>query len=199
LDLLIVRRFPTRKPVRRHLLSHDVPQQGRSSAYRLSHRGFSARQPERSEVREPGEPLIARNEKFPAPNLAIQPVTGSIPRDAEHLAVDPMFRHTGSDVRMVMLHGNERHRQSSRQLAREDRRTIIGVPIAGNGLRCDLEQPLEIIHNLSKGQDGFHRRQITDVLAHHNAITAQHGYRVLEMPAHGKDRIARSSLTHILA
>ena len=120
---------------------------------------------------EPGKTLIARDQKLSTPNLAVRTVPRSIPRHAQHLAVEPLFRHAGRDVGMMVLHRDQWHRQSGRQFMREDRGTIVWMQIAGNDLRGDVEQPLQILDGLPETGEGFHGREITDVLTEHDTIT----------------------------
>ena len=73
----------------------------------------AARQTERTQMGDAFDAFVRDEEKFAAPNRAVQAVTGAIPRNAERGRRDFIFRHAGQDVGDVMLdadHGRARVR-----------------------------------------------------------------------------------------
>ena len=63
----------------------------------------AARQTERTQMGDAFDVFVRDEEKFAAPNRAVQAVAGAIPRNAKHRGCDFIFRHARQDVRDVML------------------------------------------------------------------------------------------------
>ena len=54
------------------------------------------------------ETIQTCNQHFPAPDAAIRSVASAIEAQANHRILDAVLRHAARDVRVVMLHGDER-------------------------------------------------------------------------------------------
>eukprot|EP01036_Dinobryon_divergens_P040971 gene40971-54258_t len=65
----------------------------------------------------------------PGPVAKLLPSAHAIEREADHRAVEAVFRHHGGDVRMVVLHTDGGHAQGVRQLQREAGAEEIGVQV----------------------------------------------------------------------
>jgi hypothetical protein len=93
--------------------------------------------------------------------MTVFSIPSSIPGDTQHVTVQPVFGHTGSHMRMMMLHRYQGDRQSRSEFTRKTGRAIVRMKIAGNGLWYDLKQLLEIHHRLPEGTVRFHSGKVT--------------------------------------
>src|SRR5512141_345645 len=54
------------------------------------------------------ETLVARDEDFPAPYVAVRAVTSTVEGKPDHLSFEMVLRHATGDMGMVMLHADQR-------------------------------------------------------------------------------------------
>src|SRR5579871_988915 len=117
--------------------------------------------------------------KFPAPDRAIDAVSGAIPRDAQILAFDAVLRGAGGDVRLVVLDVDQREAGSFRPL----RGGIIRMEIAGDRLRLEAIESAEIGDGALERSARLERIEIADMLAEEDVLADGDRHCVLQMPA----------------
>ena len=67
----------------------------------------AARQTERAQMRDAFDAFVGDEEKFAAPNRAVQTVAGAVPRNAKHWWRDFIFRHARQHMGDVVLDADE--------------------------------------------------------------------------------------------
>ena len=73
----------------------------------------------------------ADRQGFAAPEAAIVSLAGAIPGHTQRRALDPMFRHHGQQVGVVVLHGAQRQLMACGQLLGPCAGAVARVLIAG--------------------------------------------------------------------
>ena len=178
-----------------------VEQSERSTAGFLD-RLVAAGQPERTQMRDTFDAFVRDEEKFPAPNRAVQAVAGAVPRNAERGRRNFIFRHARQDVGDVMLDADYGRDALLRVLAerqlgptgllRKLRREIIRVQIGGDDLRLGLVKIFEIGDDTAEGGVRLLRFQIANVLADENLVADRQRNGVFQMSANGQNNFRRT-------
>src|ERR1019366_1083904 len=89
-----------------YLVAKNFMEQSERSAAGFFDRLVAARQTERTQMRDAFDAFVGDEEKFAAPNRAVEAVTRAVPRNTEHRRRNFVFRHARQNVRNVVLDGN---------------------------------------------------------------------------------------------
>src|SRR5690349_18871047 len=93
--------------LRKNIGAEDFMEQTKSTAPRLLYGGITAREPELAEMCEAAEACFVHEQEFAAPNCSVCSQAGSIPGNAEHRWIQPIIRHAGEHVSVMMLDADE--------------------------------------------------------------------------------------------
>ena len=152
-------------PLRRRVLEQvELPQNAVRHAQGILHAGGTARHGNVGEVREPLIGLRVRKQHFPAPDGTVRTEPRSVEGDSAHRARKTVLAYDRSDVRMVMLHLDQRDIELSRLLACPFRSEILGVRVAGKARCAQLEKLLEAAFRVKPGIESFSVFQIAHML-----------------------------------
>ena len=88
--------------------------------------------------------LISACQAFSAPDGPVCSESGAVPNKAYHVSFQSVVGHTGSKVRMVMLHRKEGNLQVITYLEGIFARQIIRMQVAGNRLRYNIKEALKM-------------------------------------------------------
>src|SRR6516162_5364346 len=120
--------------------------------------------------------------EFTAPDRAVETVASTVPRHAEVRAFDTVLCRASRDVRLVMLHADDRKSRLFRPL----RGCVVRMQVADNGLRLERVKPTEIIDGPFESQPRFKSLKVADVLAEEHVIADSNRDRVLQMSTNGE-------------
>ena len=130
----------------------------------------------------------AGDEHFPAPDFAIGSVAGAVEREADDRPRERVLGHAGGDVRVMMLHGDERQAALGGPLFGQRGREIAGMQIVRDRLRLDLEGTHEVRERLAEEIEAGEIFKIAQVLALVGEAAAGEGEDIFEMAADGEER-----------
>jgi hypothetical protein len=136
-----------------------------------------AESPQMGDTLEAG---IRDPQELPSPNGMVEAVSGPIPGHAQDGTFEPVFRHAGEDVGVVVLDMNEREAGADGMAGGE----IVGMGIAHDRLWFQAVQPEEVFADTAKGLEGLRGLQVADVLTDEDLGVSRDGHRVLEMRTH---------------
>ena len=122
------------------------------------------------------EAVVVGDEDLTSPNGAVGPVSGAVERESDHAVGDAVLGHHRCDVRMVMLHLDNR----SSVALRPRRRQIPRVEIGGDRLRFNPEQVSEVAHGVVESGERLEVLHVPDVLAHESVPAGGEAERRLQ-------------------
>ena len=133
----------------------------------------------------PCVPLSGGDEDFTAPDCSVLAVTRSIECHAEHgfIWVEFVFSHDGCNMRVMMLHFNDRCVQCA---PRPLRRQVAGMGINGHYLWFNLIHRLVLTDHPFKGLEGLEVLHVADVLTDPSSFSICETERVLQLTADGE-------------
>ena len=99
-----------------------------------------------------------------------------------------MLRHAGRDVRVMMLHGDQREISLGGPLYGPRCRQIAGMQIVYHGFGLDLEGLHQVSQRLAEKIEAGEVFEVAQMLALVNKTAARQSKDVLQMPAHGQQR-----------
>jgi hypothetical protein len=154
------------KPI--HPLPIDALEIGCSHAPWLPDGLFATRQWDFHQMSHPVKMSVGSDEEFPAPEVAVAPITRPVPSYADHWPLAAILRHTTGDVRMVMLNSDmwEPFQRPCIVAGEVPRMKIIG-----DGLRDDFEEPFEVLDALDEGAIRLIVLQLADVVAQEGKLS----------------------------
>src|SRR5690242_1261940 len=124
-------------------------------------------------------------EEFPAPDRAVESVSGAIPGNAEVRTFHMILCGTCGDMGLMMLHPNYRQPRFLRPM----RGSIVGVQIADHRLRLEAVQPAQIGDGFFEALACLECFQVANVLAEEDVAPDRDGHRIFQVPAdreHGR-------------
>ena len=113
----------------------------------LLDRGLPAGQAELPQVSDALKRFVIHEEKFSAPNRAIETVAGAVPGHAERGRFKLIFGHAGRDVR----HDVERDAGNG-ETRRKLRRKIIGMHVAGDDVDLSVVELRQVFRRALKAR-----------------------------------------------
>ena len=128
------------------------------------------------------------DQHFPAPDAAVGAVAGAVEREADDRTLQRMLRHAGRDVRVVMLHGDERQIVLGGPFLCPRRGQIAGMQIVHHGLRLDLEGVHQVLQRFAEEVEAGEVFEIAQVLALVSKSAASESEDIFQVPAHGEQR-----------
>jgi hypothetical protein len=100
-------------------------------------------------------------QEFSSPDRMVEAVPGAVPGHAQDGTFEPVFRHAGEDVGVVVLDTNDREAGAGGMAGGE----VVGVGVARDRLWLQIVQPEEVVADAAKGLEGLRGLQVADVLA----------------------------------
>ena len=123
--------------------------------------------------------VAARHEKLASPRRAVGPVTGAVPRHAQHRVFEFVLRHAGCHVREVVLNVHDRQAEGACIPGRE----VVGMQVGDHLRRLDAVEIAERRDHPLECVGGLQRFEIADVLADEEAASDVDPDCILQMCA----------------
>ena len=164
-----------------------LPQQGEGHAVGLFRRPVAADQGDGPDGAEALKAGVIADQALPAPDRAVGPEAGAVPHEADDLVVDVVVGHAGGQMRVVVLDADQGQALPLRPLSGVVGGEIVRVQIAGQSLRGDIEQALEMGDLPGIVIQRLHVLEIADVLAQKRIGPAGEAEARLLLRAAGED------------
>src|SRR6185437_14838074 len=131
------------------------------------------------------ETFITSNQDFAAPYVSVGAVTSPVESKAYDLSFEMVFRHAAGNVRVMVLHADQRHDVSFLQgpLCRE----VIRMEVVSNSFGRDLQHFFKVMNGLFKELVALEILQIANVLAKKGVLALAKANRVLEFAAYSQN------------
>ena len=133
------------------------------------------------------EARVIGNEHFPSPDGAIGAIAGAIERDTDHSSVEMIFRHAGSDMRVMVLDTDQLNAfrfLSDCPLGGE----IVRVKIVRDDLGLNFQDALHVLDGFFVEIVAFEIFKIADVLAEERFGATNNADRVFQFATDGENR-----------
>ena len=185
-------------------LAEELEEERERGPSRLLHGGVAAREAERAEVGDAREAGRVAEEELAAPDRAVGPVAGAVPRDAERGPVGLVLGEAGGEVGVVVLDGDEAEAPRARR--GEDRgrqrplrlvprrgaagpagREVVGVEVVRDGDRLGLPEAEEVGDDALERGERLGRLEVADVLREDDLAPEAEADDVLQVRADGED------------
>src|SRR5450759_2889313 len=132
---------------------------------------------------EPLETLAVDTEQLAAPGAAVGTEPEAVEREPEQRSIDMMLGRQRGDMRVMVLHRSPRRPEPMG----EPRGRKIGMQVAGNRHRLDLEDRQHVAKGFLEKCDGYRRVEVTDMLRDERLAAARDRHRCLELSPQGDD------------
>ena len=126
------------------------------------------------------------DQKFPAPDVAVRSVSGSVKNHGD-AAFQPVLRHHGSRMGVMMLYLKQRKSASGSRLLRHPGRLITRMQVADQLLRADAEQrfhPVQFFAEILIYTEIFH---VSQILAQVGPLSRRQTKRRFQVAAEGQN------------
>ena len=129
-------------------------EQPKGAALGVQHGGRAPRQRKRGQMPQALVAVAGGVQQLAAPYRAVLPVARAVERHAQHPPGERVFAHDGGDMRVVVLHLDQRQLRLSCLLARPFAREVLGVKVAGQRVCLQVEKLLVARPGLVPGLPG---------------------------------------------
>ncbi len=92
--------------MRHRVRAEDLVEKAEGRSPRFAHGAVPAGKRERPKVRNAPKVVTLADERFTAPEHPVDPVTGAVPRETQHVAREAVLGHARCDVSVMVLHAN---------------------------------------------------------------------------------------------
>ena len=133
----------------------------------------------------PPEGSALADQELSAPDMAVRPVSGPV-KDHGDAALQPVLRHHGSRMGMMMLHPQQRAARLLRQLLRKLRRQVAWMQIADQSFRPDAEQSLHPGKLTPEGLVHAKVFHVSKILAQIGPVSGRKAERRLQISPEGQ-------------
>ena len=170
------------------LLRIEIAEHGGGDPPALPRSRIPADLQERRHTPQPPESLRIREQNFAAPDCAVLPISGPVKGQPDHRFHPVVFRHTGQNMSIMVLHRHHRNVRLRRQSMGNRRGMVPRMQITDHKLRPCLEQGLKPADRLLQGRAASRVLQISDIRGRIEQPPSADTERILEFSAHGKYR-----------
>ena len=183
------------EPLRQHGLEHRVlgrvqprfaPQRP-GDARELPGDQIASDQRDRPDRAEALEALRIADQALAAPDRPVRPKAGAVPDEADDRLAQAVVGHAGDEVRVMVLHLQQRQALPLRPLAGVGGGEIVRMQVADELLRTDVKQTLEVGDLLFVVFQRLEVFEISDVLAGEHIVPLRQAEARLLLGSAGED------------
>ena len=169
-----------RETLRNFVATAQLEQHRRRHAPRLARGTVATGQTERSQVSQAIEFRALHPQQLAAPRRIVGAQAHTIQREPEHRILDVMFGANRGDMRMVMLHRDDRQAALCGISMCELGAVKIGVQIVRHDLGLHIEFAAQARHGIVEHLPRFGTVQVTDQLRNICLVSARNADSILE-------------------
>ena len=135
------------------------------------------------------EVMIVRRQDLTAPDSAVSPVAGAVKRDSDDRFAAVIFRHTGQDMRIVVLDAKEGDLPLLSDLLGDRSRVVFGMKVADYCLRGNFQESFHPSDGLLESAHGTEILQVAHIGGQVKEITRGDAEGIFEFSSDSQDTV----------
>ena len=133
--------------------------------------------------------MIVRRQDLTAPDSAVSPVAGAVKRDSDDRFAAVIFRHTGQDMRIVVLDAKEGDLPLLSDLLGDRSRVVFGMKVADYCLRGNFQESFHPSDGLLESAHGTEILQVAHIGGQVKEITRGDAEGIFEFSSDSQDTV----------